>query len=254
MEYSFLFIISSSINHFKKDEFSRFSTEERFIQTLETIESIKSKSPNSKICLFELSHTTIDNNYKNELLDKVDLFLDFSNDYEIQTLYSNFLNHPELFKYGKSLLEMIGLSKTLKHISNEIIFSEITRIFKISGRYVLNRNFKISDYESSFLKNKYIAKHFTYSEFEPSTNVHYHVYRNVGNMITALWSFDANLLNETLKILNKSFDYLQRLLLYTPGNDIEHSLYYFLDKNKLLNCDLLGVTLRKGMEYDDYDI
>jgi hypothetical protein len=254
MNYSFLFIISSSINHFSSEDFARNSNHERFLQTLETIESIKLKVPNSKICLFELSHEPIEDEYKNKIKDKVDLFLEFGQDPEIITLYSNFYNHPELFKYGKSLLEIQGMMKTLDYIWQNHLFTETTRIFKISGRYTLNKNFNISDYESIFLKGKYIGKYTNYHEHEPTTNVHYHVYRNSGNVYTSLWSFDSSLLYDTFKLLEKSFDYLQRMLLYTPGNDIEHSLYYFIDKNKLINCDSLGVTVRKGMDVEDYDL
>lgn len=253
MDNPFLFIISSSINHFNEDNLSRHSNRERFLQTMETIESIRKKVPNVKICIFELSHITIDDEYKNVLSENVDLYLNYSTDKDIQTLYNNFSIHPELFKYGKSLLELYGLIKTMKVIEDEFSFSKLNRIFKISGRYLLNKNFKIEDYESKFLKDKYIIKHLKFSEFEPTTNVHYHVFQNKGSVVTALWSFDVSLFYETMDMLEKSFDYLQRMLLYTPGNDIEHSIYHFIDKNKLINCDSIGVTVRKGMEVDDYD-
>lgn len=253
MNNSYLFLISSSINHFMEDKFSRNTKHERYLQTLETIESIRNKVPNSKICLFELSQTPLDIEYKTELTNRVENFLEFHNDSDIITLYNNFTNHPELFKYGKSLLELNGLSKTLKFIDDEYNHSQFNRIFKITGRYLLNKNFNIEDYQTRFLKDKYVIKHLKFSEYEPTTNVHYHVFQNKGSVVTALWSFDMSLFYETLDVLEKSFDYLQRMLLYTPGNDIEHSIYNFIDKSKLINCDVIGVSVRKGMDFDDYD-
>lgn len=253
MTYSFLFLISSSINHFMEEKFSRNTKHERYLQTLETIESIRNKVPNSKICLFELSQSPIDNEYRHELTNRVENFLEFYNDTDITTLYHNFTVHPELFKYGKSLLELNGLIKTLKFIDNEYSHSQFNRIFKITGRYLLNNSFNIEDYQTKFLKDKYVIKHLKFSEYEPTTNVHYHVFQNKGSVVTALWSFDMSLFYETIDLLDKSFDYLQRMLLYTPGNDIEHSIYHFIDKNKLINCDFIGVSIRKGMEIDDYN-
>lgn len=250
---NFLFLISSSINHFKGDEFSRNTTHERYLQTLETIKTIREKVPNCKICLFELSQTPIDKHYRNEITNKVENFLEFHNDSDIKTLYQNFTVHPELFKYGKSLLELNGLIKTLKFIDEEYSFSEFDRVFKITGRYLLNDNFNIEDYQTKFIKEKYVIKHLKFSEYEPTTNIHYHVFQNKGSVVTGLWSFDISLFYETIDMLEKSFDYLQRMLLYTPGNDIEHSIYHFIDKNKLINCNNIGILVRKGMEVDDYN-
>jgi hypothetical protein len=67
MEYKFLFLISSSIEHFSEEDFSRFNSEERFLQTLDTIKSVRQKVPNAYICLFECSHKPIHQNYKKSL-------------------------------------------------------------------------------------------------------------------------------------------------------------------------------------------
>jgi hypothetical protein len=253
MEHSFLFIVSSSINHFNGDELSRNTTHERFLQTLETIQSIRDKVENSKICLFELSQTPIKKEYREEISDKVDLFLEYHNQEDIKTLYENFTNNPGMFKYGKSLFELRGLYLTLNIIGINNLFEDTTRVFKITGRYTLNDSFNIEEYKTKFLTNKYVIKHYNFKDDEPDNNVHYHVYQNKGSVVTALWSFDCSLFNEVIQNVNDSFQYLQKMLLYTNGNDIEHALYKYLDKNKLINCNTLGVSVRKGMDIDDYD-
>ena len=54
-----------------------FSPEERLKQTLETIDSIREKSPSSMIILSDVSTQPLDDKYS-ELVSKVDLFLDLS--------------------------------------------------------------------------------------------------------------------------------------------------------------------------------
>lgn len=254
MESKYLFIISSSINHFNSDLFSVYTSKERFEQTLETINSIKVKVPNSSIVLFDLSEEKIDENYSNHLKSVTDVFFEYYNDSSIQNLYDNFKKFPNLFMYGKSLVEMYGLIKTLTYLEDSINMNNIKRIFKITGRYKLNDFFEIKEYESKFLTNKYICKTFKYSDFEPETNAHFHIYKNKGFLVTGLWSFDTSLTYETIDILEKSFQYLQILLKFGDGNDIEHSLYQFIDKNKLIECDELGLTVIKGMDNEIYDI
>ena len=75
MDYKFLFLVGSSIEHFVEEHFSRYTMEQRFFQTLDTIESIRTKVPNAYICLFECSHRPISDEYKTILQEKVDLFL-----------------------------------------------------------------------------------------------------------------------------------------------------------------------------------
>lgn len=254
MKNKYLFVISSAINHFQEDKLSRFTINDRFKQTLETIESIKNKCPESTICLFELSETKLNTTYETSLKSKVDIYLNFSGDDEIQTMYINFSKNLDLFKYGKSLLEIKGFILTLEYLKSNDLLYNITRIFKITGRYLLNNNFNIQEYNSIFLRDKYIANFGNFSRVEPLSNVHYYVYKNEGFITTALWSFGCDLLNETIEIFYKSYDYLSRMLLYTPGNDIEHSVYDFIDKSKLIYCDILGVTVIKGMDEDNYKI
>lgn len=255
MNSQFLFIITSSINHFKSDELSRFTTHDRFKQTVETIDSIKLKCPDSKICLVELSETQIDSAYKKVLESKVDQYLYFGDTDEMKNMYQDFNNNNiDLFRYGKSMFEIQGLIHCIEYLKENNLLTGIKRLFKITGRYLLNHNFQIDDYKSKFLKNKYICKFRHFNTKETIDNVHYYVYKNEGILTTAMWSFDINLIDETLDCLKSSYNYLSMMLLYTPGNDIEHAFYDFIDKTKLINSDVLGVTLRKGMDENDCKI
>lgn len=250
-----IFIITSAINHFKSDELSRFTVEDRFGQTLETIESIRGKSPLSKIFLCELSEKRIPTDYENILKSKVDLYHYFGDYEDISNMYLDFSNNDiNLFKYAKSMFEIKGMVHSLNYLKDNDELVGIKRIFKITGRYMLNNNFEIDDYKTKFLKNKYVCQFRHFTKNETPDNVHYHVFKNEGILTTAFWSMDINLLDETIVCLEKSYDYLFRMMLYTPGNDIEHAMYEYIDKNKLIYSDVLGVTLRKGMDENDCKI
>ena len=64
MDYKFLFLIGSALKHFQQEKFSAYDEEQRFNQTLETIQSVRNKVPNSYIVLFECPAYSIDEKYK----------------------------------------------------------------------------------------------------------------------------------------------------------------------------------------------
>jgi hypothetical protein len=261
MDYKFLFLVGSSLEHFDEKNFSRYSTDQRFFQTLDTIESIRTKVPNAYICLFECSHKPISNEYKEILQERVDLFLEFYDDEGLKVIYENLNAHPPLFTFGKSLLETRGLLCTLYHLKKHQVFTDVQRVFKLTGRYSLNDDFDIQDYESKLLENHYVAKTFEYPEIENDImddvvykNFYAFCYKCKGSMVTGLWSFDRTLYMETIEALEKSFNYMEKMITCTSGIDIEHSLYYYLDKKKIIRSSNLGLNVIKGMESATYTI
>jgi len=250
----FLFLIGSSLKHFQETQFSAYSEEERFNQTLNTIESIRHKVPDSYIVLFECSHQSINEKQKDIFKEKVDLFLEFYNESGMQQIYENLEQRPELITYGKSLLETRGLLNALYVIKKHNLFNDSQRIFKLTGRYLLNDDFDISDYQSRFLENRYIIKKYDYLPQESEhydekelENVYAYLYGAKGTMITGLWSFDRTLFLETVEALEKAFRYMEKMIQYTAGTDVEHSLYRFIDKSKIISIPNLGLTMIKGM-------
>jgi hypothetical protein len=251
----FLFLIGSALKHFQQEKFSAYDEEQRFNQTLKTIESVRNKVPNSYIVLFECSAYSIDEKYKEILRKECDLFLEFYDEQTLKQLYENISARPELITYGKSLLETRGLLNTLYEIEKNNLFSDSQRVFKLTGRYLLNDDFDIKDYESKLLENKYVIKKYDYLTQEENNlneksleNVYAYLYGAKGMMVTGLWSFDRILFNETVQALEKSFFYMEKMIQFTAGTDIEHSLYRFIDKKKIMDTYNLGLTLVKGMK------
>jgi hypothetical protein len=257
----FLFLIGSALKHFQESEFSAFTEQQRFEQTLETIKCVREKAPTSYIILFECSYTSITEEHKDILREKCDLFLDFSDEPVLQAIYENIQKRPELITYGKSLLETRGLLNTLYYIRKHNVFSDSQRVFKLTGRYLLNEYFDINDYKSKFLEERYVIKKYEYLPQEAENydekeleNVYAYLYGAQGMMVTGLWSFDRILFNEIIESLEKAFRYMEKMLQYTAGTDVEHSLYRFLNKKNVISIPNLGLTTLKGMEGDSYKI
>jgi hypothetical protein len=255
MNYKFLFLVGSAINHFKEDDLSAFKAEERFQQTLDTIQSIKNKVPDAYILIYEGSETPIKEEYKEKFIEKSDLFLEFGNDPYMKSLYENLHRDPDKFTFVKSMLECRCLELVLNHMKEHNIFNDATRVFKLSGRYQLNEYFDIDDYKTRFLMNKYVMKYYDYEErFEDIENIYSLLYGCKGSIVTGLWSFDRFLFNDIYNVLQKSFMYMERAIQLTAGIDIEHSFYHFIDRDKIVNVPVLGLDLIKGMDGDRFSL
>lgn len=255
MNYKFLFLVGSALNHFQAEHFSKFSTEERFRQTLETIESIKSKVPDAYILIYEGSETPIKQEYKDILTQKSDLFIECGSDPYMKSLYENIHNDPPKFTFVKSMLECRCLQIVLNHMREHNIFNDVTRVFKLTGRYTLNDDFDIDDYKSKFLINKYVMKYYDYKErFEDMDDVYVSLFGCKGTTITGLWSFDRFLFNDIFNVLQKSFEYMERAIQLTCGMDIEHSFYHFIKRDDIINIPILGVDIVKGMGGEKYSL
>ncbi len=249
MDYKFLFLVGSAVDHFQPEDFSYFSAEQRFQQTLDTIKSIKERVPNAYICIYEVSSTKIKEEYRKQFAEQSDLFLEFYNDPAIRTIYENLRIEPNRFLYGKSMLECKALLNVFDYMKTNNVFSDAIRVFKISGRYTLNDNFNIEDYKTNFLQNYYVGKVYSYDKerFEDPENLYSYLYAAKGMMVTGLWSFDRFLFSDIVIALQRSFEYMEKAIQYTAGIDIEHSMYHFLDRNKILNVPVLGLDVVKGM-------
>jgi hypothetical protein len=256
MTDKFLFLVGSAIEHFQADDFSFFSKEQRFQQTLDTINSIKERVPDAYICVYEVSSIKLEEEYREKFIEESDLFLEFYDEEVIKVLYDNLKIQPNRFTYVKSMLECRALLNVFSYMERNNTFTDVTRIFKISGRYTLNDYFNIEDYKTNFLQNYYVAKLYSYDHerFEDSENLYSYLYGAKGMMVTGLWSFDRYLFGDIAVALQKSFEYMEKAIQYTAGIDIEHSLYHFLDRNKILNVPVLGLDVIKGMDGEMYSL
>ena len=104
------------------------------------------------------------------------------------------------------------------------------------------------------MEGKYVIKRYKYLSQEAENydekeldNVYAYLYGAKGMMNTGLWSFDRLLFNDAIEALEKAFTYMEKMIQYTAGTDVEHSLYRFIDKNNIITTQNLGLTMVKGM-------
>lgn len=146
-----LFLITSVINTGKQpwsytEKRSVFTTEERYKQTLQTIDSIRNQMPSSKILLVECSE--LSQEYTRNLLNKVDYFLNL---YEYNVVREACLETNKK-GYGEAMQTKFAIEYILRHTL------EFKRFFKISGRYYLNENFNQQNYaENAFTFKKGVS-------------------------------------------------------------------------------------------------
>jgi hypothetical protein len=138
------FIITSVI-HFSENKLSRFgmrsvfTPEERTMQTIKTVNSIREKIPGATIILVEMGN---EKNLAARLISTVDKYL--------------FIGDKRLVKWAangklKGMGEAIGLIASAKEIQTDADF-----YFKISGRYFLNENFDPEQWNG----NLFIARNY----------------------------------------------------------------------------------------------
>jgi len=153
---------------------SIYSIEERFQQTLITIESVKNYIPNCHIVLLEASQNI--EQYDDKFKKIVNEYYNFN--YNKEVIYSTESQHKGLGE-AKMMLEYI--------MYNDI--SKFSSLIKISGRYYLNNTFEY--------------KHFT------NTN---NIFRSLDNrkvVSTRLYKINSDYFTEFMDNLKKSITPLQ---------------------------------------------
>ncbi len=133
-----LVIITSVINISKtplnySSTRSVYTPEERYTQTIKTIESIKERVDNSEILFLESSD--IDTEKENTIKGMVDHYFKLRDDDIIKVIDGQF----------KASAESTQILEGLKMID----ISSYDNIYKISGRYFLNEKFDYSKYDNT---------------------------------------------------------------------------------------------------------
>lgn len=116
---------------------SVYSKEERFEQTIKTIESIRKYIPNSKILFIECS----------ELDNLTETLIKEKTDYYINLFYLNNLKQTTS-SISKSLGEGSMTIEALKYLKNLGI--KYDNFYKISGRYRLTDKFKYNEFDNKY--------------------------------------------------------------------------------------------------------
>jgi hypothetical protein len=217
--YENLILITSKIyvsnNRFSYiEKRSIYNKEERYVQTINTINSIKKYIPNVFIVLIDNSIFT--ENEKDVLINNTNIFINHND-----KILDYYTNNSEI----KAIAELCQIKYALNVINNYNI--KFNNFFKITGRYIINNNFlydiyaKIYKNDNIFKRNKLIKDRIYY--------------------YTCFYKISQNNFND---YVNKIYDLYSELVLKPYEN-----IYYVIDLEFLLPSQLqfkevndLGIT------------
>jgi thymidylate synthase len=192
---------------------SVFSRQDRFAQTKKTIQSVKEKLSNSKIIIVECCD--FNEEEMNYFKDNCDYILNLWNKKEL---------HNYIFGPSKSLGEGTMTIEALKYI--EEFNLEYQYLYKISGRYWLNDNFKIENIQNNIFKI---------------------INKNENNVFTALYKIDNKTVDKLLEFLIINIEAMQKCIGYEVL--ISHFVKN-INKNLVDIIGLSGFVTVCGSEYN----
>lgn len=224
----YAFLVTSAIN----TKFGVYDSANRLNQTCDTIASIRQRAPGSTIYLLEMAAISLTGEQREKLLPLVDQFLDFSSDPGVVGLY----NSTDNWDVVKNVTEVQCFQNALKKLYTDTkVLAKHQRLFKISGRYQLTDQFDLSFYDQYINENMIVMSKRRNSQFDFNTT------GVEKQFMSRLWSWPSAITSEVIQVYENSLKYMYERLLNGGYVDIEHSLYKFLDHNKILEKDALGI-------------
>jgi len=211
-ELNNLFCIISAIGN----DYGIFTYQERFQQLLESIESVKKYAPNSDIILVDASENSLSQFDVNILKNQVNHLIFIHEDKYIQFLkYHSKDPSPNKFE-KKTVGEIQAMLAFLNFMKSH--FKSYNRVFKLAGRYKLNENFKLENFNKS---NKCVFK-----EKENWYDEYVFTIR--------LWSFDYKDLAQISKLFDKIQEHTYNLVTQSKNLEvIEFTLTDFIEEWKI---------------------
>ncbi len=189
-----------------------WSVEQRFNQTVQTLKTIKERDKNSVIIFTDASVNPVPKMEMDIIAGMCEIYYDMSQNQDVKVLSSNRL---------QSMAETVLLLNTLFNLKQQPVLKTCKRIFKVSGRTILENGF---DPESHNEFGKYIFK----TRIPTWMNPIQHGADNL--LITRMYSFCPSLIDNYMSVLQNSLGLLQYM-------DFEHAHYVNIPKEYLLEFD-----------------
>lgn len=192
---------------------SVFTRKQRFEQTKNTITSIKEKIQDCKIIIVECT------DFNKEEEDYINSNCDY-----VFNLWNKKELHNNIFGPSKSLGEGTMTIEALKYI--EELKLEFNYLYKISGRYWLNENFKMDKVDNNVFKR---------------------INNSENNIFTALYKIDKETAHKLLEFLINNIEAMQKCIGYEAL--ISHFVKN-INKNLVDIIGLSGFVTVCGSEYN----
>jgi len=219
-----LFLVSSAIhtNH------GIYNDEQRLEQTIDTLKSIKQRC--------DVDIVLLDGGLKAPTEDEQKLLGEYTKgiiSFSDAPSMKDILVIPSQ-DIVKNMAEIVMFGSTFQDIGVAGEYKKYKRIFKMSGRYVLNDNFNYQTHIDA--KDKIIIRGPYTSQFTSA---------QTGGVIfqymSRLWSFDSELLPDIAETYGRMFGDMNRVLTQGGYIDIEHLLFTHLDPSRIQKIAKIGV-------------
>lgn len=240
-----LFIVTSAIS----TKIGSIDSNTRFLQTLATINSIIVQNPKSVIVVLDGSIETVEQYMIDEIQHRA-VFISYAKDLSILNIHDQSMLYAEKcannysYKNIKSVDEVIHTiaagyiknaseSYLLLNFLDKINTTDFSRIFKISGRYVLGSNFDRALHAGKITTKRSIK-----------TNQLMEIVKCDQLVNCILWSFNPANVEEIKLNLKKAADWINASFADgIPGPDLEHGIYrFFEDRVEIENLGVLGAV------------
>lgn len=223
-----LVLVTSALN----TKFGVFSEEQRRQQTLATVNSVRTHLPGASVFVCEMSGQTLTTNQIAFFEQNFDKLLNFSDDASVKELFESTDNWDVV----KNVTEVMCFGRALKLLKNTGVIEQYQRIFKLSGRYTIDERFDLDFYQQYCNQSLIVLGSQKRSQFPVNvTGVEF-------QHMSRLWSWPSTLTDEIIEFYDNSLEYMYQRLSQGGYVDIEHCLYKFLDHNKIVEKDSLGVS------------
>lgn len=225
-----LVIVTSAV----ESRFGIYTADQRLAMTLDTIRNLRERIPGVKIVINEVSGNGISQAREFALLDACDVFLDFTTNKEVNWIYNNSAWF-ENWDVVKNLTELTTFPLSLQSLIDSQELDGIDRIFKMSGRYLLNDKFSLDFYSTEAAKDKIVIGRRCASQFPYQVTLLHEQY------MARLLSWPAGMQGDMVAYYNKARDYMRERMRAGGYADIEHCLFYALPQERVLEVDEVGV-------------
>lgn len=218
MNEAYTFILLSTVGSSN----SVFNREQRYNQTLETIQSIKQHARGSKIIFADNSIEPLTELEKSKITPDVDLYVDYENN-----LFSRFASASN-DNAVKGINELLMMEKILPLAREQGLINK--RVFKMLARYKLMPSFSLHEYETDQVTHRYVFKT-TVWNFHRNGEVEY-----IKWLDTRLWSFCGSLYDDYRQLMPTVFKYMM-----DTKNNLELAHTNCINKELVLLKDQLHV-------------
>jgi hypothetical protein len=232
-----LFLISSAIHTVH----GVYSAEERLNQTIKTFESIKSKDPDARILLVESSSKESITDAESDLMKPyVEGILNFHPDQQVQDITKM---SEKNWDVAKNLTELIVFGKALDFIIRQqpALLEGIDRVFKLSGRYILNENFNMAIHLDPKMQESYIFAVRRASQFPPQVTGGL-----TEQVMSRCWSWPTVKTAMIFFRYNVMIEHFIGMLSQQKYVDIEHLLLKYFSGPYTVEIPIIGVEGNLG--------